>query len=485
MVVGLLSGCARRHSRALAGQVAMGRRRGAARLLLLGVGVTAPCCARAQPSSSSLCKGGALQEYNLCTVGCGIHKCAVSAFDHCDVLQDVGASDKLNLGRRSVPAKTAFRLVCETDAVCAELHASILANTDCCPRNSTSGQPGTSRKCPYGFPLTDCGRSCAPAFIYYWTHCEGIHNASSVYDHRLLARTDGFCRDTLVLEGVKQIYAQLSTVYMPKAVYIIALVPFMFCLMFVFFGRHIENIFRMFISGVVFCLPVVWPAFNPYFSACTMGLQGGHSIAGECTPVSPISATFVMQVTFGVTIFYIGAYSVRTLKHFGDFVQGFALGFVISMWLMDMSFGELNQHNAEVSWLQFTGICSLGNISGTLTVLRPAEMTMAGSAILGSFLCSQIVCLVGIFENWIVTFPVSLIAGALGVAGCQTIGCWLFLSCWVLLAIVGVGTQLWTRHNEFKVYTRKDAVGCLGSLMFHMHHALDILLDLEDSMKSW
>ena len=52
---------------------------------------------------------------------------------------------------------------------------------------------------------------------------------------------------------------------------------------------------------------------------------------------------------------------------------------------------------------------------------------MVSSATWGTFCCCQLICYVGYHRNWYSTFPVSVLAASLGVAGCETAGCWTYL----------------------------------------------------------
>lgn len=52
---------------------------------------------------------------------------------------------------------------------------------------------------------------------------------------------------------------------------------------------------------------------------------------------------------------------------------------------------------------------------------------MISSSAIGTFCCCQICCYIGYHRNWYSTFPVSVLAASLGVAGCETAGCWTYL----------------------------------------------------------
>ena len=71
-------------------------------------------------------------------------------------------------------------------------------------------------------------------------------------------------------------------------------------------------------------------------------------------------------------------------------------------------------------------------------------------------ICEQVFCVIGFFQNWAFTFPVSLIAASMGVAGCQESGCYIFLAFWTALALAGIGTQMYLSSHDIKLQARKE-----------------------------
>ena len=102
----------------------------------------------------------------------------------------------------------------------------------------------------------------------------------------------------------------------------------------------------------------------------------------------------------------------------------------------------------ELSWLEFSVLICFGVIFSMLTVLLPDFMNLLGSAAIGTYLCSQIICTIGYFKGWFWSFPLSIIAAALSLAGCTDDGwCWFFLVCCILLCLAGIITQVWTKRT--------------------------------------
>lgn len=110
-----------------------------------------------------------------------------------------------------------------------------------------------------------------------------------------------------------------------------------------------------------------------------------------------------------------------------------------------------------------------GGVGATLNVLFPGVVNIFGSATIGTFCCCQLFCVIGYFENWYSTFPVSLLAAGLGVAGCQDAACYAYLFCWVFLCIAGIFTQFYSGHVEMRVISKQEAVSHSGRLLFKMH----------------
>lgn len=429
----------------------------------------------------ALCEGAAATEYRKCTSDCK-YNCTAASFAACDVQMKVG-----DFGTRAVPAKDAYSLACDKTTQCSSLKAEIWTDAQCCGKTSADRKA----KCGVaGLPKDACTKNCAPRVLYFWSECEETVGKNDSVAQEAGQEANKMCRQALLTEGARLLYAEFSSTYLPNAAWVLAMVPFCFCLVFVFFGRHLTSIFRCLIGGIACWIPVAWPLLSPIIAKCSFGVQGDDLDAG-CEKDwfgSSMSAMFILQFAFSIVVFFMAAFTVRALQNFGHAIQGFALGFVLCAWTLDAMLGTVSSVGGvdrdELGWLDFSVLIFFGVIFSILTVLLPDFMNLLGSAAIGTYLCSQIICTIGYFKNWFWSFPLSIVAAALGLAGCTDDGwCWFFLVCCILLCLAGIITQVWTKRTEFKVYTRKDSVGCVGSVLFHLHQGMSVLLDMEDSMK--
>ena len=138
--------------------------------------------------------------------------------------------------------------------------------------------------CPNELPSYTCSIECAPTVLYFWSECSELYQNhtehTAVTNDGLatipladaLANSARLCQDTLYREGAKAVYDKLAVIYFPFAGWIILMVPFLFFLLFVFFGRHLSSLFRMVIAAGACSMQILWPALAPFIARCGIGI---------------------------------------------------------------------------------------------------------------------------------------------------------------------------------------------------------------------
>ena len=208
-----------------------------------------------------------------------------------------------------------------------------------------------------------------------------------------------------------------------------------------------------------------------------------QQVSAACTELPPISADLVFDLAFGSLIAVFAGYTCRQRKHFGNAVQGFTLGYVVTLWTTDLWIGGVTQ-TMSMDFVVLIISTMFGAGGAALNVLFPLVVNMFGSALIGSFCCCQIFCIIGYFNNWQTTFPVSLLAAGLGVAGCDSTGCYVYLSVWVVLAVAGIAVQWWSTRIENKPDeddTKPKTV--FERIVYKLHYGFKMLLDMEASIR--
>ena len=107
---------------------------------------------------------------------------------------------------------------------------------------------------------------------------------------------------------------------------------------------------------------------------------------------------------------------------------------------------------------------------------------MVSSATWGTFCCCQLICYVGYHRNWYSTFPVSVLAASLGVAGCEEAGCWSYLFTWTVIGGCGIVVQLYTGWTDRKDLKTINVETWYGKIYYQLHRAFQLMLDVEASM---
>lgn len=120
--------------------------------------------------------------------------------------------------------------------------------------------------------------------LYFWHECAELYQNHTVYTAlsndgletipllTALENSAALCQDTVYREGARAIYEQLYVYYFPFAGWIILMVPFFFCLLFVFFGRHLSSLFRMTVGSAACSMQILWPALAPFITRCGIGI---------------------------------------------------------------------------------------------------------------------------------------------------------------------------------------------------------------------
>ena len=138
--------------------------------------------------------------------------------------------------------------------------------------------------CPNGLPAYTCAVQCAPTVLYFWNECAELYQnhtewtalsndgLSTIPLLTALETSAALCEETVYREGAKAIYEELHVHYFPFAGWIILMLPFFFCLIFVFFGRHLSSLFRTAVGAGACSMQILWPALAPYIARCGIGI---------------------------------------------------------------------------------------------------------------------------------------------------------------------------------------------------------------------
>ena len=65
-------------------------------------------------------------------------------------------------------------------------------------------------------------------------------------------------------------------------------------------------------------------------NAVLLNAARSEQVGAACTELPPISADLVFDIAFGSLIAVLAGYTCRQIKNFGNAVQGFTLGFVVT-----------------------------------------------------------------------------------------------------------------------------------------------------------
>ena len=263
-----------------------------------------------------------------------------------------------DVGESLLPAEGVWQMRCQQETRCALLKEQIAQDRNCCPHGSSISE--YFAVCPNGFPTYTCNIQCAPSFLYFWNECSELYLNHTEYTGlsndgtetlplvSLLQHAGSVCQGTLMREGAKHIYEALAQAYFPFGGWIILMVPFMFFLVFVFFGRHLSSLFRMTIGIVAFTTPILWPAIAPFIARCGIGIEstnGDGTVGGACDGERPpFTAELLVTVIFSVMVGMLAGYTCRQLPHIGNAVQGYTLGYVLARWTTDLWIGGMTQN---------------------------------------------------------------------------------------------------------------------------------------------
>ncbi len=367
--------------------------------------------------------------------------------------------------------------------------------------------------CPNGLPSYTCSIECAPTVLYFWSECSELYQNHTEWTALsndgletiplvdALANSARLCQDTLYREGAKAVYEQLAVVYFPFAGWIILMVPFFVFLVFVFFGRHLSSLFRMVVGAGACSMQILWPALAPFIARCGIGVARyaphlhmqpprcfshvsfarSEGVAAACdADRPPLTADVVFDIAFATLVAVLAGYTCRQIVTFGNAVQGFTLGFVVASWTTDLWIGSITQE-MSMDFVVLIISALFGAGGAVLNILFPVVVSMIGSSVIGSFCCCQIFCIIGYFNNWQSTFPISLLAAGLGVAGCDSYACYAYLLVWVVLAMAGIAVQYWSARVEDNVEDKKP-VTVTERILYKLHQGFKMLLDMEASI---
>jgi hypothetical protein len=354
-------------------------------------------------------------------------------------------------------------------------------NPSCCP--SPAPLSGDEDICERGYgPVGECSLECASQiYMEFADECLDYGYRSNQTVAKLqMDRTYRLCRAGLLRAGAEALYADNKLAYIPYGGLLLFILPLFFFGVFIFFGKQLATMFRMLVGGTAMGFAIAWPAVSPYFTACEIGLDGSEVVT-VCTDTPDIESGLVISLALAAVTFFQAGYTCRQLESFGNAVQGFTLGVIFVILLLNMLLGEVRE-TAETSWLILGMYVTMGAIGAIFNVFLSTGVNILASTMIGTYICCQIVCIVGYFENWFFTFPVSVMASSMGVSGCQDGWCWLYLFFWILVGLGGCTSQLTASETAEKVEDGEVAHGCWGKFMYMSHQAVAMVLDMEDAM---
>jgi hypothetical protein len=295
--------------------------------------------------------------------------------------------------------------------------------------------------------------------------------------------TQKICRSNLLRYGAEALYANNRLAYIPYGGLLLFIIPLFFFGVFIFFGKQLATMFRMLVGGISVGFAVAWPTISPYMASCEITLDGSDVVT-ICTDAPELEAKMVIALGLAVLIFFQSAYTCRQIEYFGNAVPGFTLGIIFIVLVLNVMIARdtESQKSSESSWLMLGMYLTMGSVFASLNVFLPTGVNILASTMIGTYFCCQIVCIIGYFQNWFSTFPVSVMAASMGVAGCQDGWCWLYVLFWVLVGFVGCTSQLHAVETAEKVEEGEVAHGCWARIMYVSHHAVALVLDMEASM---
>lgn len=395
----------------------------------------------------------------------------------CEVPLEIVSPSRGRLGAQLMPALTVYMESCDKPSLCETLLSSfVTTDADCCGEGSAGGG-----SCPEGFPRK-CDEKCAPKVMMFYGVCgDDVWNASHPQGEEL-AEVEDMCYGSLVAVAAKQAYELLADSFdVPLALWVLTAVPFFFFLFLAFFGRQIATIFRCVTGFLATSMPLLIPAIVPYFNSCEYTVDFTGMETG-CEEVPPFTAMTLVQLFMSFYVGCLGAYVSAKNPNFGNMIQGMLLAYVVvvetsEFWLRLVPL----ETAALLDWVLLGMICVLGITLGTLNVLLPDLLTIFASSTIGVFMSMQIFCVIGMFNNWFWTFPVSVIAMLLGTAGCADTGCWAYLSFWILVTLFGIYTQF--KAGVAETIHKKEQISSFDLFVHKVITMFHTLMDLEHSMR--
>ena len=399
--------------------------------------------------------------------------CNATQFEQCDVEvpEDSGRWQKAG---RTVAAK------CARNSFCQELLDEIEESEDCCPRLRAGGNT-----CEGFGPVGQCSIECAATiYMEFATECLNYgFRGNDTTARNTMDRTRQICRSNLLRHGAEVLYADSRLSYVPYGGLLLFVLPLFFFSVFIFFGKQLATMFRMLVGGLAVGFAVAWPTVSPYLASCEIWLDGSEVVT-TCSDALEFQPSMVITFGLAILIFFQSAYTCRQVTVFGNAVQGFTLGviFIILMLNILIVRDTATQKSVETSWLLLGMYLTMGLVGAVANIFHPTGVNILASTMIGSYVCCQIVCIIGYFQNWFFTFPVSVMAASMGVAGCQDGWCWLYVLGWVLVGFVGCVSQVHASETAQKVDKGELAHGCWERFMYVTHHAVELVLDMESSM---
>ena len=268
-------------------------------------------------------------------------------------------------------APVTFKPTPPLSAASLNFSTAAVAKSACCPTDL--GLSNYQAVCPKEFPFNTCGSACAPVFLFFWSECgDWARTNLTTTDPDIageMQTTADICQGTMLRDGARMIYEAVSgskTVYLSVGAYVMIMPPFVFLLLFVFFGRHLATLFRMLICGGAFALVILWPTLSQFFGVCGLGAEmGGLSKACNVDETQAVTAGTLANIAFSCVVAACASFTSRQKKRVGNGIQGFVLGYIIAMWTTNLWIGGMTQ-NVDTTWLVF-GIQLLFGAGGSVS----------------------------------------------------------------------------------------------------------------------
>ena len=362
---------------------------------------------------------------------------------------------------------------------CEELLLEISESEECCPLVL----PGESDSCQFGYPRSGCSAECgAGYYMEFGQECLERNfkfNESNGVAFRMMTQTYGDCRASMLFRGAQDLYANSKLAYIPYGGLLMFLLPLAFFSIFIFFGKQLSTMFRMLVGGTAMGFAIAWPSVAPFFTGCAVELDG-IDVVTICEETPAIDPAIAITLALAVLTFCQSAYTCRQVPAFGNAVQGFSLGVVFIILVLNVSIHALPTttrtpgrsltdcvwvqmliggmtETSDTSWLILGMYVTMGTVGAVFNIFMPDFVNTVASVMIGTYVCCQIVCMIGYFEGWFFTFPVSVMAASMGVSGCQEGGCWLYLVFWILVGILGCYSQQAAVETAAKVSTPQSS----------------------------